>query len=259
MASAVENSPAGSRLDAHASKALGASLEDFEAMAELRATAARLAESLEMPRQVDRPWKYLDVSTLSLDGYEPGVDARGAEAPLFEGDAIASLAQVNSETLSAQTREPGIALVDFADADDRQKALIAKRLASAVPAGKSKFTALHYAFLRGGVLVEIAHDVEATEPVRIIRSYEADKQLATPHTLIVAGANSHVTIIEDCRSSDGDIVALPVVEILPGPGAEVRYIVLHRWGANTKVFGEQHNVTERGAVISLSLATGAES
>jgi hypothetical protein len=39
-----------------------------------------------------------------------------------------------------------------------------------VALNKNRFTALHYAFLRGGVLVEVSHDVEAKEPVRIVRS-----------------------------------------------------------------------------------------
>jgi Fe-S cluster assembly protein SufD len=257
MTSAIERTPAPGRLDTAASKALGERIEDFEAMAVLRAEAARLAQALEMPRQVERPWKYLDVSTLSLDGYTPGVGADGGEAPTLDGDFVASLAQLNSETLSAQTRDAGVAVVDFADADDRQKAVIAKHLAQAVPAAKSKFTAVHYAFLRGGVLVEATHDIEAKEPIRITRDYRAGGQLATPHTLIVAGPNSRIQVIEDLRSGEGDVVAIPVVEIFPGPGAEVRYTVLHRWGAQTKVFGEQQTVTARdSAVVSLSVATG---
>ena len=259
MSSAVERMPAGGRLDGGASRALGTMLGDFEALAALRADAAKLAASMEMPRQVERPWKYLDVSTLSLDGYRPGVGAEGGDAALIEGPSVASLAQVNSETLAAQTRDPGVAVVDFADADDRQKGVIAKHLGTAVTAGKNKFTALHYAFLRGGVLVELTHDVEAREPVRIVRDYRADRQLATPHTLIVAGANSRVHVVEDYRSGEGDIVVLPAVEIVPGPGAEVRYTVLHRWGANTKVFSEQRTITQRdSAVISLNLATGGK-
>ena len=259
MSSAVGQAPAEGRLDVAASKALGESLSDFEAMATLRGEAAKAAAAMEMPRQVERPWKYLDISTLSLDGYSPGVGAGGAAAPVVGGASAASLAQVNGETLSAITRDPGIAVVDFADADDRQKAIIAKHLGKSVPAGKNKFTALHYAFLRGGVLVEVAHDVEAKEPIRITRSFEADRQLGTPHTLIVTGANSRVQIIEDYRSGEGDIVALPVVEIVPGPGSEVRYNTIHRWGTKTKVFSEQRTVTDRdSAVISLSLATGGQ-
>ena len=259
MSSAVEQMPAGGRLDVAASRALGERLGDFAALAALRAEGAKLATALEMPRQVERPWKYLDVSTLALDGYAPSMGAGDAAAPDIVGTGIATLAQVNGETLSAVTRDAGVVVVDFADADDRQKGTIAKHLASAVPAGTNKFTAMHYAFLRGGVLVEVAHDVEAKEPVRIVRSYQAGHQLGTPHTLVVTGANSRVHVLEDLRSGDGDIIVIPAVEILPGPGSEVRYTALHRWGAATKVFSEQRTVTARdSAVVSLSLAIGGQ-
>jgi Fe-S cluster assembly protein SufD len=96
-------------------------------------------------------------------------------------------------------------------------------------------------------------------PLRIVRSYEAPNQLAAPHTLIVTGANSRVTVIEDYRSSDGDILALPVVEVVPGPGSEVRSITLHRWGANTRVFSEQRLLTNRdSAFIGLNIVVGGK-
>src|SRR5690606_1615687 len=63
--------------------------------------------------------------------------------------------------------------------------------------------------------------------------------LTAPHTLIVTGANSRVTIVEEFSSDDDDLVALPVVEVIPGPSAEVRYYAVHNWGANTRVFLNQ--------------------
>jgi Fe-S cluster assembly protein SufD len=62
---------------------------------------------------------------------------------------------------------------------------------------------------------------------------------AAPHTTIVTGANSRVTVIEEFSSADDDIVVLPVAEVVPGPGAEVRHYVVHRWGPKTRVFLNQ--------------------
>lgn len=252
-----------SRLDIAASRALGARLEDGPSMASLRAAAARTAAEKEMPRPVERPWKYLDVTNLSLDGYRPGLDAdHGAEAAMRAriagGEESALILQQNSETVAIEIA-PGhdVQVVDFASADDSQQSTITARLAAGVPAARSKLTALHYAFLRGGLLIDVPSNVELAKPVRIVRSAVEGRQLVTPHTLIVTGANSRVTVIEEHWSSDEDIVALPVTEIFPGPGAEVRYTVLHRWGAATRVFAEQRTITERGAsVVSLGLVTG---
>jgi Fe-S cluster assembly protein SufD len=66
-----------------------------------------------------------------------------------------------------------------------------------------------------------------------------------------------VTIIEDLRSTDDDAVVIPAVEIFPGPGASVRYVVVHRWGANTRVFSEQTTLTDRDSELnSLSVVVG---
>lgn len=233
MVSAVETATEGLSLEASA--ALGQRLGDAAWMAALRSAAAREAIARLMPTPREREWKYLDVSRLDLDGYEPG------------GDAPAEL-----DTGSAAVR-----VVPFERADAAGAKLIERHLGSVVPFGRNKFTALHYAFLGGGVLVNVPANVEGSAPVRISRTFTGGKQLATPHTLIVTGANSRVTVIEDYRSSEADIVALPVVEIVPGPAAEVRYTALHRWGAQTRVFSEQRTLTDRdSAVVSLSIATG---
>jgi Fe-S cluster assembly protein SufD len=244
-----------------ASLELSARLNDPSWLAALRARAAALAAHLPMPAPVERPWKYLDISQLSLDGYRPAVDAgdgprdpAGFGAGL--GDWAALLLQRNSETVFGESRS-AITLADFAEAVGETGAVVERLLGAGVPPERSKLTALHYAFLRGGVLVNAGAEVEERRPVHIVRSLEAEGQLAAPHTLIVTGANSRVTVIEEYRSGEGDIVALPVVEIFPGPGAQVRYFALHRWGNGTRAFLEQRTVAEHdSALVSFALATG---
>jgi Fe-S cluster assembly protein SufD len=129
--------------------------------------------------------------------------------------------------------------------------------ATGVPSDRNRFTLLHYAFERGGILVHVAPNTEVELPVRLLRRHEAAGQFAAPHTLIVTGANSRVSVIEEYRSGDGDVLAVPAVEVFPGPGSEVRYTALHRWGANTQVFSEQRMIPARDAAfIGLHLATG---
>ena len=263
MTSAVESAAPAGNLSAEASRTLGAGLGDSPRLAALRQEAAELAARMAMPTRVERPWKYLDVERLNLGGYRAALGATAFEADIrarhgLAGDAALTL-QHNGATIATEARADGVTVTDFASAGASQRSLIDKHLATAVPAGRSKFTALHYAFLRGGILVDVPANVEAAGNIRIVRVLEDDNQLATPHTLIVTGANSRVSVIEDYRSNDGDIVVLPVVEIVPGPGSEVRYTALHRWGSHTRVFAEQRTTTERdSAVISLALVTGGQ-
>lgn len=262
MTSVVEK---GERLTAEASAALGRELGESARLQTLRASAAAAAAQLTMPTPMERPWKYLDVSRLELGGYQPGVGATRRETSaetrarygLGEGLAGAIVASNGGTVFTESTA--GVTVTDFNEAGGPALATIEEHLATAIPVDRSKLTALHYAFLRGGVLVQAKANAEPKAPVRIVRDFDSAGQLATPHTLILAGANSRLNVIEDCRSGEGDVVVLPVVEILPGPGAEVRYTVLHRWGSATRVFGEQRTITERdSALVGLSLVVGGQ-
>lgn len=200
----------------------------------LRLEAAAAADVLALPdSRRERPWKYLDISGLRL---EPFVPAPG------------------ETTLSAAAN--GLTLTTFAGADAASQAVIQQYLGSRVETRRSKLTAMHYAHLRDGVLVHTAANAEVGT-VRITRNYPSGGTLGTPHTLIVTGANSRVSVIEDFRSGDGEILVLPALEVVPGPGSEVRYTALHRWGAATRVFIDQATIAEEeSAYISLNAVTG---
>ena len=184
----------------------------------------------------ERPWKYLDISGLQLGDYTP-----------------------TAGTLTLSGAAAGVIVANLADGDGKVQATAEKHLGKNVAPGRSRLDALHYAYLREVVVVDVAANTEAAEPVRIGREFATAKQLATPHTLIVTGANSRVTVVEDCRSGDGDIVVLPVVEVIPGPASEVRYVTLHRWGAKTQVFLDQRLITGRDSAFwNLNLVTGGQ-
>ena len=204
-------------------------------MAALRRRASDALEGAATPSPArDRPWKYVDPAALDLDGFAPPTANSGAVA--IRGGA-----------------GEGLTAAGFGEAGGDALA----RLGEAVGVEGDRLAALHYAFLRGGALVETKANAEIAEPLRITREFTEAGALATPHTLVVAGANSRLTVIEEYRSGGEPLAALPVVELLAGPGAVVRYTTLHRWGARTRVFAQQRAITERDAdVRSLSLVTG---
>lgn len=262
MSSAVEKAKTG-LLTPAVSRAIGEQLGDPAWLGMLRKQGADAAETHPLPSTMERPWKYLDVSRLDLDPFTPAIAASrrlsADEARGLYGIGAATaalLVQNNSETILAQQGE-SVAISDFAAATPAQAALIEKHLATAVPASRSRFTALHYAFLRGGVLVDVPAGAEIAGQVRIVRDYEQGGQFAAPHTLIVTGANSRVSVVEDYRSGEGEILAVPAVEIIAGPGSHVTYTALHRWGAETRVFGEQRALPGRDAsVVGMNVAIG---
>lgn len=199
-----------------ASAAVGTGQNDSAAMTALRSRAARLASEMAWPdSRAERPWKYYDTARI---GVTP-------ETPVVEMDTVASGA-------------PDGVVVRFSEAAGADAGVITKHLGTAVLPERDRLTALHYAFLRDGVLVNVPANAELAQPVRLARSI-AGAGLSTPHTLIVTGANSRVTVVEEYQSGEEPVVVLPAAEIIPGPGSEVRYYCIHRWGSNTKVFANQ--------------------
>jgi Fe-S cluster assembly protein SufD len=195
-------------------------------LAALRANAASLASQMDWPNsRAERPWKYYDISGIGLSPETP-------------------LARVTHEVTGLTGGSNAAALDATAG--------------TVVAPGTDRLTALHYAFLQDGVQISVPANEEAGV-ARITRRI-AGGGLATPHTLIVTGANSRVTIVEEFISDEAALVALPVVEIVPGAGAEVRYYAVHNWGANSKVFMHQRFAgTNRDASFqNLQVVLGGE-
>jgi Fe-S cluster assembly protein SufD len=199
-----------------ASLAAGREWNDAPWQAALRARGAKLAREMDWPdSRADRPWKYYDATRIGLTP-----ETRLADVGVtISGDAA------------------GYAL-RFSEAKGAAAEITARYLGTVVLPETDRLTALHYALLRDGVLVNVPANVEVAEPIRLVRSV-SKAGVSTPHTLIVTGANSRVTVVQEYNSTDEAIVALPVAEILPGPGSEVSYYCVHSWGAQTKVFAHQ--------------------
>ena len=152
--------------------------------------------------RAERPWKYYDATRIGLTPETPLADV----GVTITGDA-AGYAQ------------------RFGEAKGAAAETIARHAGTVVLPETDRLTALHYALLRDGVLVNVPANVEVAEPIRLVRSVSR-AGVSTPHTLIVTGANSRVTVVQEYTSSDEAIVALPVAEIIPGPGSEVS-LLLH--------------------------------
>ncbi len=220
------------------SVALGNTVADAPWLAALRGNAASAADRMAMPdSRRERPWKYLDVSNLRPESF----GTSGAEHIEITADAAQAT------------------VVEFKAATGATAAAVEKSLGSAVIPGINRLTALHYALLRGGVVAHVPANSEVSEPVRIKRTF-AGSQFAAPHTLIVTGANSRVTIVQEYFSSDDEMVVTPVVEIIPGPGSVIRLYSVHRWGPKTQVFENQRFLAESdGAELqSLNIVLGGQ-
>ena len=98
-------------------------------------------------------------------------------------------------------------------------------------------------FVSGGTVLHVPAGVEIELPITTYRWLDVEGVALFPHTLVVAGANSKVTYVEECaspkRAQEGLAMNCGVAEVIAEEGANVRYAVVQQWGRH--VFHYQAN------------------
>ena len=197
------------------------------------------------PTKTDEEWRRTDPAS---------VDFSGTELPSGE-----PALQVGWDPLDPQWIQAGVIVTDLKTAVRQFPDLIEQYLFQmGAPEGLSKFVALHQALWNQGFFCYVPDGVVVDRPVKVWTSVTQDQVAVFPHTLLVVGKGSQVTVIEERRSNGigtGPIVSDEMVEILLQPGAVLRYIHLQRWGRNVAELFTQRAVLERDAQF-LNLTVG---
>ncbi|MFM7719308.1 MAG: Fe-S cluster assembly protein SufD [Actinomycetota bacterium] len=228
----------------------------------LRARALREYLALPIPSQDTEEWRYTDLSGLDLDllAHVEGPRAeRLADLPA-EVLAAAGSAEARSglrvqrdsttafRELAPELAERGVILEDLDVAAERHPDLVEPALHALVATDRTKFTALHAAFRTGGTFLHVPDGVVVPLPIQVVTRLETDGAAIFPHTLVVAGRDSEVTLIDRYASPDlGRALADAVVEIHVGPAARVRYVSIQEWGEGVTHLGVQRARLARDA------------
>ncbi|MCK9485873.1 MAG: Fe-S cluster assembly protein SufD [Dehalococcoidia bacterium] len=208
-------------------------------LAEKRQEAARAFEALPMPTQRSRPWKYTDVSGLSIAAHPPEASFLPVVAVPEGGVPAGGYAGSLADALQ----------------DERLAAVVEQHLGALIPATEGKFIAANASQWTGGVFVHAARGKAFEAPVTV--GVTAQAGAVFPRMLIVAEAASDVTVLVRCSSGDADVLASGVVEIVAGADSNVRVVFDVGWGAATRDFLSLRARTDRGANVQVAtLAIG---
>jgi Fe-S cluster assembly protein SufD len=210
--------------------ALSRRLHEPDWLLQHRLDALRAYDAMSMPNPLEEEWRRTDISGLDLETALV-LAAPSAEPGLAQADAGSKLVYTSLSEAAITHRE-----------------VVEKHLHSLVKATDWKLQALE-ATLSQGALVYVPAGVEAEAPVlhRVSAPFH--------HLLIVAEANSRVTVVQQLESPDGDATSLSsgAVEIVCGPDARVRFVETQRWGANNYGFSTIRAHLDRGAELSAGL------
>jgi len=239
----------------------------------IRAQAFEAFEALPIPSQETEEWRYTDLESFGFD-LRPFVEGGSAEnLDQVPEEILAAAGQVgeraglqiqrNSEVMVTHL-DPALAGegVWFGDLDRaiaEHPELVEPYLHALVPADRSKFTALHAAFRSGGTFLYVPPGVEIELPLQAMTWIDAEDAAIFPRTLLVAGENAEVTLIDRYGSPTlGRALSDAIVEIHAGPGSRVRYVGLQEYGDGITHLAVQRARIGRGADLkSLGVAFGA--
>ncbi|MCW8131353.1 MAG: Fe-S cluster assembly protein SufD [Planctomycetota bacterium] len=220
---------------------------------ERRLKALGAWNELPMPGKTDELWRRVDLSGLEI---EPATERSGQLPILIEESDAAAKAGGFWGTLEQALK-------------DIPQVLEAKWATEVYPAGAhgtivdrkgGKFHALNQALCDGGYVLHLPKNAKTTCLFRCEFGTRPGKDGIYPHNLIVLEEGAEATVYEGYCSQDGDAgFCNPQTEIVVGPGAKLRYILLQDLAPGVVGIGAQQvRVMKHGHCTFASAHLGAK-
>lgn len=163
------------------------------------------------------------------------------EGALLFDDASRGRVQQNDEVPEADRRS-GVIFEHFTAAVERDPDLVRRYIAeeAGVPSHHAFRELARALFANGSTFIYVPPDVAVSVPLVANKRWPAGDGAIVFRTIVVADAGSRVTVVEDLTSDDGSArVAVPLLEVHAGPGADVRYVRVQRFAPAVWDVGSQ--------------------
>ena len=226
-----------------------------------------------MPSTREEEWRYTDIARLlTFEGLgfgdeHPPVDSAQALPEglrsLIEasGTTSASLVQLDASVvqreLPEELQQQGVILTSLEQAVRDHPDLVRQYLGTAVNEEDGKFAALNTASWTGGTFLYVPKNARVELPVRLFRWISEAASSHFGRTLLVAGENAEVAVMDEVASADFEAQTLAngAVEIFAAEGAKVTYVSLQRWGKSVVHLTTDRLVAGRDARITTLYTT----
>lgn len=223
--------------------------------------------ALPLPARTDERWRYSNLKSIVLDGFElPSAPATAIpHLPDFPHAAELTFSNrriVDREkiTLPAELAAKGVI---FAPLDEavRDHGDLVRRYFQRHPVnlGSDKFVALNNAFSSSGALLYVPRGVEIALPFVVQHTLSGPGKATFPHTLVVLEDQAKATLVEFFVSVEKRAAhfASGVNDLHAGAGAHLTYVGVQNWSDATQAFQSNSIAVGRDArVLSLNLHLG---
>jgi Fe-S cluster assembly protein SufD len=226
---------------------------------ELRRSAFARFEATPLPTEAEEVWRYSRISQLDLEAYAPAAGAgeggvpAALEAVVEASRPCAAVVAVRDGRVSHVQVDPaaaarGLQVADVASFDDGDDLL-----GQAAGGGGDAFGELNTAFLPGATVIRVPAGVEIDGSVVVVHWIDGDGLAVFPRTIVDAGSDSGVTVVEHQASADVAAFVAPVVELVVGDAARVRYVNVQDLGPRIWQVGYQASRVGRDATLRSSV------
>ncbi len=234
---------------AEAAEALSASKQEPAWMRDKRLAAWKRSQALAMPAGTEEAWRRTDLRGLRWGDYHPVPlqvpmaavrEALPADLAPHMGLPETTVGGVIMHqdgsplwcALHETLRQQGVIFCDLDTAVQQHADLVEPHfMTGAVPVASNKFTALHGALWNGGVFLYVPRGVTVALPLQAVTAHIMASGMEQSHTLVIAEAQSQVTLVNEQMSGRPDLPGLHngVVELHLKAGANVTYLHMQNW------------------------------
>jgi len=239
---------------------------------QLRFDGWKTFQDAPFPVRTDEAWRFATVKSLDLSNFTRAtpVDDDTAAALIQRSSAphdragrmiFANDRLISRRAHAAALESQGIIWKPLEQAIAENEDLVSKHFMSQeVVLGSKKFAALHQANVRAGTFIYIPKNTEVALPLESVHWLHGRNSSVFPHTLVIVGENSKVTVIDRFESSSpaNPGLACGVNDLILEPGAKLVYVNIQNWNRETLAFQINSTIVGRDAsAINMALNLGA--
>lgn len=179
-------------------------------------------------------WKYTNLNRLARAEFDPLADIASPDLARWSGlfvdgcDRIVTVnGRFNAGASSIGDLPDGVTVSPLSAAIEGVDPALESELAHIAPTEGAPLVALNTAFMRDGLVLQVAKGVALSRPVQVVHIVDSGAVAVAvhPRTLVVAGENSAVTVIETfAGAADTSYWTNAVSEIRVGRNASVTHI-----------------------------------
>jgi Fe-S cluster assembly protein SufD len=238
---------------------------------QLRFEGWKTFQEAPLPARTDEAWRFASIKSIDLDGftratpvsdavakelYDRSPKAKRAARMIFANDALISRELCKIAAIESQ----GVIWKPLEQAIVEDHALVSRYFMSQdVVLGSKKFAALHQANVRAGTFIYIPKNTEVALPLETVHWLHGRNASVFPHTLIIVGENSKVTVIDRFESANKTDpgFACGVNDLILEQGAKLTYVNVQNWSRETLAFQINSTVVGRdAAAVNLAVNLG---